>query len=580
MSSDVSQQDAAPQYLHFSSILFDLASHGRELLMPALFGFVGAASGSWFWGVIAVVAFGFAVLRTLIRYFTLRYRITDQELQLNEGLIFHNQRTVPLGRIQNIDLRQNLLHRWFGVAEVRIETASGTEAEAVLRVLTSGQIAALRAAVFGRRSAARAGLGTTAAAGFGVAGAANAAVGVDVVGVDGADGRSGQADGSAGHGVGQTAAVEATEAMEAAGLGAEPAGELLLQIPWTWLVWAGVASNRGWLMIGLALGAVFQFDVLERWMPDRWERWLARWRFDWADLLNHLGTIAIAFVAGYLILKLLGVIWYLYRFAGYRLERVGSDLRVSAGLVSRYSASIPQQRVQLISVHQPWVLSWLGMASIRIETAGGAGGGEENAENVSRSWFVPVLPMSQVPAILMALRPRGWPAADGVTWRGTAGGTRSRLTRLAVVIGAVALGVGYWQWGLVGLAGGALVAGHQVWYAWRRSRSLQYARTADGVAFRSGIFYRKTSYTFFERLQTLRWEQSPFDRRWGMATLIVDTAAAGPAEHVIRVPYLDAVWAREELLQLQHQAARHHPEGADGRYMDQDPAFAGQLIFP
>jgi putative membrane protein len=542
--------------LHFSSILFDLASHGRELLMPALFGFVGAASGSWFWGVIAMVAFGFAVLRTLIRYFTLRYRITDQELQLNEGLIFHNQRTVPLGRIQNIDLRQNLLHRWFGVAEVKIETASGKEAEAVLRVLTSGQIAALRAAVFGRRAAVRVGLTPIGGAVVGpVVGSAERAAdpGVPVEAIAG-DERWGA----------ELAAPE-----EAEGLGNEPVGELLLQIPWTWLVWAGVASNRGWLMVGLALGAVFQFDVLERWLPDRGERWLALWRFDWSDLLGNALTLAGVFVAGFVILKLLGVIWYLYRFAGYRLERVGSDLRVSAGLVSRYSASIPQQRVQLISLHQPWVLGWWGMASIRIETAGGAGGGEESEDNVSRSWFVPVVPLSLVPGILSALRPGEWSVSERVTWRGTAGGTRSRLTRLAVVVSALALGVGYWLWGLAGLAGGVLIALHQFWYAWRRSRSLQYARTSDGVAFRSGIFYRKTSYTFFERLQTLRWEQSPFDRRWGMATLVVDTAAAGPADHLIRVPYLDAAWAREELLQLQAQAARHHPSGGDGRYLEQ-----------
>jgi putative membrane protein len=88
---------------------------------------------------------------------------------------------------------------------------------------------------------------------------------------------------------------------------------------------------------------------------------------------------------------------------------------------------------------------------------------------------------------------------------------------------------------------------------------MRYARFEDGVIYRSGLLTRKTSVTFFEKIQTLRIDQSPFDRRWRMATLSVDTAAAGPAGHRMQVPYLDEAFARDEFCELVHRASSYLP---------------------
>ncbi len=49
---------------------------------------------------------------------------------IRSGLIFRNERHVPFSRIQNVDAIQNVFHRLFGVAEVRVETGGGKEEEA------------------------------------------------------------------------------------------------------------------------------------------------------------------------------------------------------------------------------------------------------------------------------------------------------------------------------------------------------------------------------------------------------------------------------------------------------------------
>ncbi len=540
-SEQVGPRDISePQFLHYSSVLFDLVSHGRELLMPVIFGFLGAASGSWFWGGIALFAFSIAVLRTLIRYFTLRYSVSQGELLLNEGWIFRTQRTVPLGRIQNVDLRQNVVHRLFGVAEVRVETASGSEAEAVLRVLTRRQIEELRQAIFGGRSAAA------------LRGSRNWAA-PPLAATETPEGSA-----SADRGHGEERQIAPSMVGHAATASEEPPTRLL-SIPLTWLILAGLAGNRGWVMISLALGGFFQFDLHERLLPQQWKPWLARLRFNWDDLIDNWFVVLLFVLVVILLLKILGVAWFVYRFFGYRLERVGEDLRVSAGLLSSYSTSVPRRRIQFVSIHRPLVLSWFDYISLRIETAGGAGGDEESSENLSRTWFVPILPNRELPRILEELRPGLGFDEQKLDWQSTSAKTKQRLVRIGIALGLlVTLAAGWWigPWGLLI---GLVAVPHQIWYAIRRSRSLRYARTTFGVVFRSGIFYRKLSFTFFDRIQTVQWKQTLFDRRWGMATLVVDTAASGPADHQIVVPYLKAELAQQEFFKLQESASMHQP---------------------
>jgi putative membrane protein len=105
------------------------------------------------WFAILFVPF---VLSDLVQYLTLRWRYAADELVITRGWLVRHARHVPYARVHNLDLRQNVLHRLLGVAEVRIETAGGVEPEVVLRVIGLRQYEELRARVFagGRARAA------------------------------------------------------------------------------------------------------------------------------------------------------------------------------------------------------------------------------------------------------------------------------------------------------------------------------------------------------------------------------------------------------------------------------------------
>ncbi len=500
--------------LHPTSLVFDIISHGRSYLIPAVIAMFSAAKGNAGGVIFAGFIFIPALLVSIFRFFTFRFSIQNRQLIVTKGLIFRSVRTVPVSRIQNIDYVQNVLHRLLNVAEVRVETASGTEPEAILRVLSIDQMERLRREIFDLQSDAQS-----------VTDGKDLAFGVQ------------RSDTS-------------TESKP------EIVGQTLLEIPTRWLVRAGLASNRGLLMVGILIGAYYQFDL---------EQYFDIWQFrkfvpqDANQPVVILGAV-LGVLAILLILRLLGIGWFLLRFHSYRLVRYGEDLRISCGLLTKVSATVPRSRIQFISIHRNLIMRWMGYASVRIETAGGAGKENENATTtVSRRWFVPIIPIASVPGLLAELRPGLDWNEEQLDFQPLSPHAGRRLLRLAIVGSLVVAGGGLaftrpWGW-LAGLVVLPLFS----WLAIRKSRSMKYARTEDGVVYRSGVLYRKTSLTFLEKIQTLRLDQSPFDRRWKMASLTVDTAAAGPAEHRIDVPYLDETFARRELQALRIRTASRQP---------------------
>jgi putative membrane protein len=62
------------------------------------------------------------------RYHTLRYRFDAEGVSMRWGILFRHQVNLTYSRIQDIHLHAGLIQRWFGLAELKIQTASGNAA--------------------------------------------------------------------------------------------------------------------------------------------------------------------------------------------------------------------------------------------------------------------------------------------------------------------------------------------------------------------------------------------------------------------------------------------------------------------
>lgn len=542
-----------PRFLHPSSILFEVVANVWKAIVPIVFG-----AANWFqggvWGIgIAGAVFVWSLVATLFRYCTLRYRIKDSEFVVTEGVLFRRVRAVPIRRIQNMDLVQNPVHRIFGVAEVRVETASGTKPEATLRVLTRQQIDELRAAIFGEREPSST---TDHQQSISRSEATVSETGVPEAGSI-SDGQL-------------VASTNQQDVVAVADSARVSPAEIVSAIPLKHLVLAGLTSNRGMVLLGVVLGFFFQFNFSDQsFRSFRFNKsdlnFLRQYMPDTDDGLAFLLAVLGMFVGLLVLLRILGVAWYVLRFFGHQVTRNGDDLRISCGLFTRVSATVPRKRIQFITVHRPVLMRWLGLAAIRIETAGGAGTENENATTtVSRRWFLPVVAEPDVSGILAELRPGfEWSReSESLTWHGVSPLTEKRLLRLSFIFSTIIalIGLGVTRpWGWVA---GIAVLPFLILIARKKARAKRYARPDWGIAYQSGVLNRKLSFAFHDKIQAIRVNQSPFDRRWEMASLQVDTAAAGPAEHTIEIDYLDQEFAAEQFEDLQLMAARHLPSWA------------------
>jgi putative membrane protein len=67
------------------------------------------------------------------RFHTLRYRFDAEGIHMKVGLLFRREINLTYARIQDIHLRSGVIQRWLGLANVDIQTASGsTGAELVI----------------------------------------------------------------------------------------------------------------------------------------------------------------------------------------------------------------------------------------------------------------------------------------------------------------------------------------------------------------------------------------------------------------------------------------------------------------
>ncbi|CAN5410082.1 PH domain-containing protein [soil metagenome] len=107
----------------FAAVIFTSLkdSHGRAPLYIALaFAAIGAIS----------------VLRAVLHFLSTNYVIRDGSLIINNGFIWRKHRTIPLNRIQNVNIERTIWHKLLGAAAVKIETAAGKKTEGDLEALS------------------------------------------------------------------------------------------------------------------------------------------------------------------------------------------------------------------------------------------------------------------------------------------------------------------------------------------------------------------------------------------------------------------------------------------------------------
>ena len=489
------------QRLHPSSFLFAVAGQLKNFLLPGIVVLftAGASGADWeVWtmaGIIPIAAFA------LIRSLSYRYRLDEAELVVRTGFIFRNERHIPYARIQNVEVIQNVFHRLLGVVEVRIETGATNEDEARLQVVAVRAHQEIRDRVFAHK----------------------------------------------------------TEAIQAEAPAADTA--IILTLPARELLLSGLIANRSAVVIAAAFGVVWElglFDFFFTWifgdkvtgrgvatqiaravtgrgLPSPW----------------YLGLAAGTLLALFAGVTLISMAWAYVRLYGFTLRRVGDDLLAEFGLLTRITTAIPLRRIQTLTIFEGPLYRLFARASVKVQTAGGEAAEERTS---SREPLVPIIHQNDLQQFLKQILPD----IDGTLAEWQPAETRAvrrefRQTAVLALVVTAFFVVMLKFWSLVLLT--LLLVLSRV-HARRYVASLGWALVDNAVLFRRGWMWRRFTAARFSKMQAVALHQSPFDRRYDMARVQVDTAGGTNGSDAVHIPYLSASTARTLHDRLAAEASR------------------------
>ena len=385
-------QDGQEHRLHPLSWLFVLLAQAKQFILPLLvLLFAGRGDRNDLWGLIAV---GVLVIASLAEYFTYRYLLRSDGIRIRSGWLHRSLREIPFARIHNVNVHQSLLHRLFGVAEVRLEAAGGVKPEAQMRVLRMDQALALEALVKRRGQA-----------------------------VD---------------------AAHETPLEQAPPLLTLSTGDL---------VRLGLISNRGMLVVAAAFGALAQtgdnvFGVL----IDRWGMVAFGWLTDTIGQHAHDSPLVIGLaiaslvIAALVALRLLSVALAILQFHGFTLREDDGRISVERGLLARSRSSAKRRRIQAWSLRETVLHRWFRRRSLRVDTATGQRGAQEQH---TLKDIAPIATPQRCDELIQHFLPEaGWGALD---WQPLHRGAWLRIAVPGLLFVAAITGALCWRFGAMGL---------------------------------------------------------------------------------------------------------------------------------
>jgi putative membrane protein len=516
-----------PRRLHVLSPVFFAVGHAWRLWPLALL--VAARRQFWLLVLGALVLLAWSTVEWLRR----TYELEGGALRLEEGVLARKLRAVPFDRIQQVDLIRKPLHRLLGVATLRVETAGGgsAAAEVDLDVVTLDEARALRATLLRAKARAVAKSGAVAESGAagGVDGRARLGSGSATLPVGGP---SAPVGGSGTPTEAEAAAAEAAAAEAAAAEATAPPPErVLLRLGLGEVMLAGITGSRAAAAL-VVLGPISQAGD---WFPG-----LSDWLFSRFDPESVTPTTPAAFVA---VAVLAAVVWLGLAAAssivtdyGFTLARAGNDLVVRRGLLERREAVLPLARLQVVRIEESLLRRALGLASVRIQSAGRAGGSDQAASRLA----IPLLQRAQVNRILEELLPGAAPVPRLLLPPPAA--RRRAVTRsvlMATLVMAVIAVLLWWLSTLdvvaVPVAVGVValpVLALAVMLGLAAYRHLGHATREGFLYARVGVAIRVTTAVPVAKAQSGSVRSTPFQRRAGLATLHVDIAGGGPTPRV------------------------------------------------
>ncbi|MFB6175264.1 MAG: PH domain-containing protein [Candidatus Nanohalobium sp.] len=402
--------------------------------LTAVLGFVGFISVSLIWEYVVWMHYD--------------YFFDGDSLRITHGVLRRNERDIPYRRIQNVNIKRNIVHRALKVAKVDFETAGGSEVEASLKYVSEDQARDIQDRVRRFKKS-------------------------------GSEEKDGERE----------EVFELSERDLLAYSLLSLNGRAVVILLGAFSLVAGVV---GGFIDGLSIAPMLLFSFV--------------------GLGLFLGSWFV------------NAAWNYLQYYDFRLWLKDDTLEYERGLLNRSEGSIPLEKVQGLSFRENALMRRFDFATLSVESAGGLGGGQEKGLNGNRV-AVPLAARSEVFEFGKRLEEfsdfdlERIPGRARKRYMGRYGVAVLLLTAAGFVVDSVFFSFSYWV--LLLLLPLVFVAAHLKWV------NKGFEVQEDYFVAVNGFWRRSISVTPYYRVQNLIQTEGVFQRRWGLSSVMIDTAGSG-----------------------------------------------------
>ena len=413
-------------------------------------------------GLALLLLGGFVLLSTaslFIRWLTFEFRVEDDQLRIEQGLLNRSSRTIPFDRVTDVDIEQGPIHRVFGLARVKMETgasAAAKDAEGQLDTITMERAQAIREYVRRRRGGASA-----------------------------------------------TAVATVEEAEESApALFAMDSRRIAIAGFFNFSL-AVIAALFG---ASQTMGDVIGFDPFSR------AFWLRAFASTGPLRDFIIAHQIFAALGGTIVLIVIGIgtglIRTVLREHGFRLDRTRTGFRRRRGLLTLTDVTIPDRRVQATILATGPIKRAFGWFTLKLQSL--ATDGKQGSHVVA-----PLATTEETKAIQHSLSRPMAPQAD--SWRSLPFGHFLSGTAITVGAAVIALAAAALLSPLALFAAAGLCIATLVnWLEWRRSR---YALDAEHLFLERGWWRQRRAIVPVRRIQSIDLTENFWTRAFGFVRM-------------------------------------------------------------
>ena len=446
---------------------------GLALLVVPLLS--GRDPRAWLYVFMLVLYSFVAVPLIILHYVRFRFRISARELHIESGVFTRRRRSIPIERIQNVQIERPVLARLSGTAKVRVETAGGQGAEGVLELVSLETAHKIRDTIRTFQRIMREEIGERSA---------HATEPRDVR--DDAEPSQPERDERDAH---EVYRMDLARVLLS--------GVFRFSLVYIAVVFSGLEYLRvepveilEWFERG-ELGPIAEFARSSPWL-----------------------TVGASVVAAALFAWITGILVNLNRFFRFRLQLDRHKLYKQHGLLTLSESAVPMRRIQALVLHTNPLMKRFDWWHLSVQTLG-----VESAAR-GRTMVVPFARLHEALGVCAVFEPFALPdtfmSVSPLTVR------RRFLRYAAVLLPGAWLASLVWHPALWGAAALPLLLG----VAFLQFRNHGYALSERHLFVRSGVIHHRIWVLPRRKFQAFFATSSIFQRRLGLQTLHVDTAGA------------------------------------------------------